>query len=775
MNTKNGLTQLIFHGHFCQMDRKNPLTGAIDKQDSAHPWMNWNEKIYHDCYLANAWSRYLSPQGRILSISNNYENISFDFSVPLLSFFESEHPEFLEILRQTDADSMTRLGHGNAMACTFSHSILPLDKPRDAEIEISWGIESFMHFFKRAPEGLWLAECAISPRIVDLLAEYGIRFIILSPCQCDRIVDGNGSVLDPGVGPSFSESYLLEGKNRGRVACFFYNRELSEGISFAHMLRSADALYGKLLEIRDSSGAHLIHTATDGEIYGHYEPFADMALSALINKVRDRNDFSFTNYAAHLADEPPSKTAILKRGEDGKGTSWSCSHGLAKWYSDCGCSTSPVKDWNQKWRAPLRKAMDDLFAKTDEIFEAETEKVFSGRLSPTDLLKKAGAIFSGSTDLETFLHGLEEEYGLAEKDFRKISLLLLAMKNKRLSYASHGYGQADISCDESRQVIKTALYSISVFQNFYEGDLLLPFLSTLRSAKSNVRTAGDGMQIAEEEMRGMSGESEAALCFYLNRNFAPSFEHVGSYGCFNLLKAEKTAEKKYGITVRNTMTTEEYEFLFFSSSSIGSGINLYITKRENDSKKISRLRITNNDIPPLLLYKCYRWIDDAMNQITYNEIEDMSASVFHYSLLVRSNKYVPIETETVENLGVALKIIKSMLVSSMKSPLDESDSIKLDTLVEFIRKNGRKDESDMIQKIFSRYSVSIAARIRKEGLDDEKASIVLAFLELARRHGYEPDTTDLQNSFYPYYTGKEDHLQDDNLFRKLVSALNFEQ
>lgn len=775
MNTKSERTKLIFHGHFHQMDRENPLTGVIDKQDLAQPWMNWNEKIYHDCYFANAWSRYLSPFGRILSITNNYEDISFDFSHSLLSFFEREHPDFLELIKNTDAESKKQRGYGNALAGTFSHSVLPLNKVQDAELEICWGIESFMHYFNRAPEGLWLAECAINQRIVDILAENGIRYVILSPRQCEKIINEDGKTIDTAeCGAPFNESFILEGKNRGKISCFFYNRELSEGISFSHMLRSADTLYDKLIEIRNKTGSDLIHTATDGEIYGHYEPFADMALSALIKKVKERNDFSFTNYSAFLDENPAKRIAVLKRGSDGKGTSWSCSHGLAKWYSDCGCSTISVPDWNQKWRSPLRKAMDELFIKTDEIFSKETERMFSDRITSSILLKEAGKLFCNCMSTDEFLSYLQANYGLKRDDFKKAAMLLSAMKNKHLSYTSSGYNYADISSSETRQIIKTALYSISIFQNFYEGDLLLPFLSTLRGAKSNIKAQGDGMQIAEEEMQGISGESEAALCFYLNRNFAPPFEFTDRYGHFILTKAENAGSKNFEISVKNTATTEEYVFSIFSSSTIGTGINLYITKKKEGSNRINRLRITNSDIPLLLIYMCYRWIDDSMNQITYNEIEGMSASVFHYSLLVKSNKYMPIETETVENLGVALKIIKSMLVSSIKTPLDESDCIKLDTLIEFIKKTGRKDESDMIQRIFSRYLQKMGKRVAKEGLDEEKASAILALLDLARRHGYEPETTELQNSVYPYYIGIMDADLDRNELRKISSALNFE-
>ena len=108
-------SSLILHGHFYQPPRENPKTGIIPKQPSASPWADWNEKIYDSCYAANLSSRYLDNCGRIISLTNNYSYISFNFGPTLLSWLDSNHPEVVDGLREADQDSIKRLGHGNAI------------------------------------------------------------------------------------------------------------------------------------------------------------------------------------------------------------------------------------------------------------------------------------------------------------------------------------------------------------------------------------------------------------------------------------------------------------------------------------------------------------------------------------------------------------------------------------------------------------------------------------------------------------------------------------
>lgn len=756
-------TSLILHGHFYQPPRENPSTGIIPLQESAAPWTDWNEKIYSSCYGANLSSRYLDSDGRVISISNNYRYISFNFGPTLLRWAEKTHPELIEGLRDADRDSIRRLGHGNAMAQSFNHTILPLDTPERAKHQIEWGIEDFIHHYGREPEGMWLPECAVNESVVDILSQCGIKFVVLSPWQAESVEEEDGSIRNLGSFPAPSvRPYILTGEKGREIAAFFYEPDLASSISFGHALRSADSLYSTLLGYR-RDGRELIHTATDGEIYGHHEPYGDMALAALIRKVGERDDFLLDNYASFLERHPATLHAFLRPGDERRGTSWSCAHGVGRWMRDCGCHTGGPDSWNQKWRTGLRGALDNLDEKVNEIFEREIQKIFGTSVTPSSLLSSAGAVFSGRTGMKTFL----SQFNLSENDEKEVADLLNGMKYMSYAFTSCGFFFSDISGLEPRQDIKYALHAVSIFQNYTDDILMIPFLNDLRKAKSNVREVGDGALIAQKEMEGMDGECEACVFFYLNMKLAPQSEWKTEYGFFHLDGISVDGER-IELRLSDESTGHGLSFRILENNDIDKGINLFVTRIDHPSAKNAIYNITSNSIPPRMMKEAYSWIDEKMISIDDRSLTEKIKAIKMYAMLLsRSGREM--DTRLVENLGEALRCARALVYSH-----DRIDYVaRLDSILDltyFILEFGRESEKETVDEIISLCISKLSGLIERDGLTPELMELIVKGIGAIREIGKEPDLSTLQNAVYPYYTKEEEKTDEE---KEVFSVLNF--
>ena len=736
---------LIIHGHFYQPPREDPDTGTIPRQPSASPYRNWNERITRECYAANAFSRILGPDGRITEIVNNYKYLSFNFGPTLFHWLRENAPTVYERILEADRVSVERnSGHGNGIAQGYNHTILPLDTPANCETQIEWGVEDFRFHFGRDPEGIWLPETAVNGRVLDCLIARGIKFIILSPWQAAGWREANTKkwheVTDEPI--SSERAYFLK-RPGGTISVFFYNHVLASGISFNHFLHNADTLYEKLHSFANfKRKGHLISIATDGEIYGHHEPYGDMCIAALSKKILTKKEFILTNCGAYLEEFPPTAEVRLKKGEEDRGTSWSCHHGVSRWYKDCGCSTGGREEWNQKWRGPMRGALAGLFDAAYAVYEEEM-----GKLSDTDpkeIRNRYISVLTGAVSPEEFARTYLTKKKAEDVEIRTRFLSLLeGQKYGMFMFTSCGWFFADISGLEPVQNLKYAYRTVQLYQPFSQEELLSVLKDRMAEARSNIDALGTGKDIMKNRVieRWRSTEYTAAVftvLFHIQHR-----EMSRSFGFYLCREIENLEENKTVLTIQQKFT------------GMSTGYTAEITGEESGPLSVTVNTTSNGGAVTIHGYT----LPVFVREILYRHLSKKAAagcSRFGTDIL-----------ELLENNFSASGSLKVPIPEYLKST---AETFLLSRL--YMITHTENDNEPKVQELFIRalillnrhhvpfpkeevnrgVSSLISRRIEKiiEAPEDEQIRDCLNLLEGLRRGEIEPDITIAQNRLYGY-------------------------
>ena len=479
----------VIHAHFYQPERLNPWTGELDPEPSAAPDRDWNARILRQCYRPNAAARIFDAEGRVERIVNNYARVSFNLGPTLLSWLERHDPRTYAKVLDGDFRSALRLGHGNAVAQAYNHMILPLANARDRRTQIRWGLVDFQHRFGREAEGMWLPETACNTDVIDDLIDAEVRFTILAPYQAARVRFEGGDWEDAAGRIDLGKAYRhqhSDGSGRS-IAVFFYDGTLAQTLAFDPATADAHVLLERISAARSSEGA-LIHAALDGETFGHHHQFGELGLAyALFQAAADR-DLEPINYATWLADHPPVDDVEVVGGE---GTAWSCSHGVGRWYRDCGCATDSQPGWTQSWRTPLREALDLVRDAAIEAFETRGRELLrSPWLAREDYIYVRLGAMSPADFLER--HGRRN---LTESQKVDLWALMEAQRHAMVMYTSCGWFFSDVSGLETVYVLR---YAARVLEWLQELGIKPPtddVLDVLATAQSNKPEVGSGADV----------------------------------------------------------------------------------------------------------------------------------------------------------------------------------------------------------------------------------------------------------------------------------------
>ena len=490
---------ICIHGHFYQPPRENPWLEAIQLQDSAYPYHDWNERITAECYAPNSVSRILDDENRIVKLVNNYAKMSFNLGPTLLSWLEAKAPDVYAAIVEADRQSQKHFsGHGSALAQVYNHMILPLANGRDRHTQILWGIRDFERRFQRAPEGMWLPETAVDLQTLETVAELGIRFTILAPHQAGRVRriggrawhDVGGGQIDP------TQAYEQRLPSGRTIVIFFYDAPVSRAVAFEGLLSRGEHLVDRLVGAFNGGREwpQLVHIATDGESYGHHHRFGDMALAYALNTIESNQLARLTNYGEYLERHPPThQVEIIEK------TSWSCFHGIDRWWSNCGCNSGGHPGWNQEWRTPLRDALDGLRDSLAIPFEDKGRELLKDPWAArNDYLSVVCDRSTNSVERFFARHAVRP---LSDADMTTALKLLELQRNAMLMYTSCGWFFDEISGVETVQVIQFAGRAIQLGHELFGDSLESQFVERLAAAKSNLPEHGDGRRIYEKFVR----------------------------------------------------------------------------------------------------------------------------------------------------------------------------------------------------------------------------------------------------------------------------------
>ncbi len=534
---------ICIHGHFYQPPRENPWLEAIEPQDEASPYHDWNERINAECYAPNTAARVLDEGDRIIDIVNNYSRISFDFGPTLLSWLEEKAPEVYRAVIDADRESRDRFrGHGSALAQAYNHVILPLASREDKEIQVVWGIRDFELRFGREPEGMWLPETAVDIETLETLAAHDIEFTILAPSQAARVravgesdwSEVSGGRIDPTL------PYIQRLPSGRSIVLFFYDGPASRAVAFERLLHRGENLATRLASIGRADGRpRLGHIATDGETYGHHHPHGDMALAFALRAIETRALATLTNYGAFLETSPPQhEVEIFER------TSWSCAHGVERWRSNCGCRTGGPPGWTQAWRAPLREALDWLRVRvTPHMRRAEGETFAEPEKAVLDYVELI--LDRGLENVERFVERRARKPVSPAERVTALKLMELE-RHLQLMYTSCGWFFSDVSGIETVQVLRYSGRAIQLASDVFPAEterLEREFLELLARAKSNRPDVGGARELYERNVKPNQVTFESLAAHYaINALFEPYPEKVRLY-CYEVERVDSLSRQ----------------------------------------------------------------------------------------------------------------------------------------------------------------------------------------------------------------------------------------
>jgi hypothetical protein len=255
---------------------------------------------------------------------------------------------------------------------------------------------------------------------------------------------------------------------------------LSTSLSFdANATINADYfIQNRLMQVfSQSQEDQIILLASDGELYGHHQPFRDKFLSYMLNGALHQAEVEYTSPGRWLKEHPAVQTVRIRER-----TSWSCEHGILRWSAECGCTP------HSEWKRPLRAFMDAAAEVVDEAYLARTRDWLADPWQARDTYIR---VVLGEESFESWQQG-QTIRALQADESSQLQRLMKAQWERQRMYTSCGWFFEDFDRIEPRNNVQYAAHALALTESVCSGDCIsrvAALLAPVRSASTAVNAA----------------------------------------------------------------------------------------------------------------------------------------------------------------------------------------------------------------------------------------------------------------------------------------------
>ncbi|MCA1828441.1 MAG: glycoside hydrolase [Myxococcales bacterium] len=190
-----------------------------------------------------------------------------------------------------DTDSARRALPQLALPPRFQH-------PEDAHEQVKRGLDRAEKDFGARPSGMWPSEGSVSPEVLEILGQQGVRW-----CATDQGNLERSDVDEKPATPLHHQPWRC-----GNVAMYFRDRELSDLIGFRYAKSDPQTAARDLVKRVAAAGEATMTIALDGENpWEHYPRSGEAFLDALYGELEKGEVRSILP-----RDEPPPKGRITR-------------------------------------------------------------------------------------------------------------------------------------------------------------------------------------------------------------------------------------------------------------------------------------------------------------------------------------------------------------------------------------------------------------------------------------------------------------------------------